>query len=174
MTPATTRNAGAIALKRLGKREVTIAKELGVSQSTVHRWIDGSRKPAKAQRKKILQKYGIAVDLWDSEPPKRGRPKKEKSPESGRELALRMRAMIGDSLDDISVDPSPDERVQVIERCARALVSLGKVTGESTELTMAMVLASPIWRRIEDVFVAALEPWPEAARAIADALASLE
>ena len=60
--------------------------------------------------------------------------------------------------------------VRRMHQCAQTLTSLGKLTGETMEITPAKLVQAPAFRRMLDVMAEALAPWPEALRACGTAL----
>lgn len=186
---------GAYALKRTGLTQQQIAARLKVNQSTVARWLKGEKLPGVAARNQMLAEFSIAVDLWGkphkaqqskgktgaAKPPAKagkGKPKAAPKPSEGadvRSRALKLGELV-DGLIEEAGEGAPAERAAVIDRAARALSVLGKITGETGDVTVPTILSSPHWRRIEDVIVSTLSEHDlsEVARQIAARLEALE
>lgn len=185
MKSATSRTAGSVALKRLGLTQQQIAERLGSKgHTTVLRWMDGSRRPGKPARAKLLAEFKIPLDAWDKPAGGAKKPPKTKAPAperpaaptetaTVRSRALKLGRMVDGLLAEVADDSTPAERAKVLDQAARTLAVLGKLTGESGDVTIPTILASPHWRRLEDTIIAALEPWPDAARAVADAIVAI-
>lgn len=75
------------------------------------------------------------------------------------------------------VDADPvvtlDEKAKILGRCAQTLALVYKLTGEASDISEAKILKSPAWGRISAAIEAALVPWPDAMRAVGEALISL-
>ena len=56
-----------------------------------------------------------------------------------------------------AVDGTPDERAAVLGKCANALNTLGKWTGQNLDVSQAKIVKTPAWRRIETHIVQALD-----------------
>lgn len=68
------RNAGAQSLAKLcrdGPSRRSVAAALGVTEQAVRLWCEGRSAPNYANRKRIAEAYGIAIDSWDEAPRKR-------------------------------------------------------------------------------------------------------
>lgn len=63
------------------------------------------------------------------------------------------------------------EKAKILEIASRGVERLYRLTGEVAVIPEAKILASPSWARIKAALVAALEPHPEALRAVEAALA---
>lgn len=71
---------------------------------------------------------------------------------------------------DLALISEPQERARAMRDASGMLTSLGRITGASLSVSRRQILESPHWREIMGVITVALEPWPEAARAIQVAL----
>jgi hypothetical protein len=76
-------------------------------------------------------------------------------------------------LREVSAVDDPAVRVGLADKLAGVITRLGKLTGASLA-NERMIRRSPSWRRIQDAVATALEPWPDAMLAVADALDALE
>ena len=68
---------------------------------------------------------------------------------------------------------TPYERTKVGRHATQMLGEIGKLTGETQEISEERLLRLPAWRRIQETILLALRPWPEAARAVGKALEGL-
>lgn len=58
------------------------------------------------------------------------------------------------------------------ERFGKSLDRIAKIEG--VDLTAAKIVKLPAWGTVEDCIIAALKPFPDAAKAVADALVGLD
>lgn len=92
---------------------------------------------------------------------------------SATNAADRVREMIEDQIRRLN-DPkqriTEAARVKALGGLVNAVAMLGRITGETLEITDAKLLKLPAFRRMQDVLVRALKPYPEAMRAAGAAL----
>jgi hypothetical protein len=194
---------GAVALKNCGKDFPTIAKIIGSSASVVHNWMRGHRTPGDKFRGVLEEKFGISRAMWDEPAAAAlpsGLLDKLQSPAPVAQ-AERAPDCTGEvpssSLGGGPIDPrgeaealvahvrryrleaennptlSPTERAKVLETASRSVERLYRLTGEAATIPESRILASPAWGRVKDAIAAALEPHPEALRAVTAALEEL-
>jgi transcriptional regulator with XRE-family HTH domain len=183
---AVPRNRGAQLLRETRASLAEIADAAGVnSRETVRRWLAGEKVPAAENRAKLEGAFGVPRESWD-EPAIEGTPnrraqhprqsiEKRAARSSGRrEAERRLREEI-DQLNQMHAggNLSTSTAIALSRTRLRALAELGKITGETLTIDESKILRLPAWRRIEDAIAKALEPWPDAARALARALAEL-
>ena len=84
--------------------------------------------------------------------------------------------MVDELLDKLNNDAktTPLEKAKVMASTAGTITLLGKLTGESREISEARIIRLPAFRRVVDRMKEALRPWPEAARAVGEALKELD
>ena len=89
-----------------------------------------------------------------------------------RARAAKLQAMVDKLLLELDTDPdsTPRERSKVMHSAAQTLGLIGRITGESQDLPEAKLLKLPALRRVQDRIVEALSPWPDALRAVGEAL----
>jgi hypothetical protein len=75
--------------------------------------------------------------------------------------------------DQLKNASTPDEFSKFARSITPALVHLGKLTGETLSIDEAKIIRLPAWRRIEEVLIRTLTPWPDAVRAVGEELARL-
>ena len=73
-----------------------------------------------------------------------------------------------DELPNLVTDASA--RSRLLADSARTLAVLGKLTGIGLTVSTRQFLDSPNWRQLEAKIIDALSPWPDALRAVANAL----
>lgn len=49
-------------IKEYGLKQVEMARILGISRMTLHRWLRGSNKPGKKAREGLAKEFGIMVE----------------------------------------------------------------------------------------------------------------
>lgn len=65
------------------------------------------------------------------------------------------------------------QRIKIATAAAQTLATLGRMTGETLEITDAKLVKLPAFRRVVDVMVRTLTPWPEAMHALGLALTKI-
>lgn len=170
-------NAGAQALAAVDSIANTAAK-LGCSPRIVSGWRSGRKIPNEGSRATIERVYGIARALWDkaasSEPTGPAAPPHAPEGVEARESAeARLQAQLA-RLRAQRADPELTERGRLELEKLELAASRALARAEGLELTERQILASVAWRRVCDRMVSALEPWPDAMRAVAAALDALD
>lgn len=94
------------------------------------------------------------------------------APQSAAETADLLLSQVQAFRSRVEVDPvlTLSEKAKVLKTCADTLSQVYKLTGAASEMPESKLLKTPAWRRVEAALVAALEPWPEALRAVGAAL----
>jgi hypothetical protein len=173
-------NRGAVAFKGLGVSSKIWEGRIGKKPVTIDSYKAGRRTPDAETREAIHEDWGGPhPDLWDelvTEAPSRTVrepvPVVPVTPEGTEGEAAKLLAHIRRLQDDLT-NAAPEDhelaaRVRMADQLAGAIAKLGQVSG--TRVTERAILASPHWLEVEGVIVAALEPWPDAMRAVATAL----
>lgn len=167
-------------LEAMGGTRSEQAERFGVSKVTLLRWMSGDT-PAAAMRLRIRTLGGPLPEAWDeilptapSEPPPRGELPAlvPATAEATRDLATRLHRLAEQeirSLEEGGGEEPPAKRLGRIASAADIVVQLGKLTG-AAGIDERRIVASPAWARLWDRMCNALEPWPDAMRACADAL----
>jgi transcriptional regulator with XRE-family HTH domain len=168
-------SAGALALRKSGKPQAEIARLCGVSKQTVSRWCNDGDVPAPEHQARLEALGIVRAEQWGKG--QLGKSKPQQAPaqpvpttalDTRSELVeqvCRLRRLIGENL-------SPAASVQVERALGQALVAISKIDG--TAITELTIVRHPAHRRVMAVILAALEPYPEAMRAVADALKARE
>jgi transcriptional regulator with XRE-family HTH domain len=157
------------------------ADRLQVEPATITRYIHGQITPKEKKRAEIAEAGGPEAIAWD-EPvvaPQERRAAREAdpdvkaSPEGVQRLADRLQAQAEALEEEIRNSPGePDEQLRSLEKLASIVSSLGKHTG-NTITNERQIMASPAWARLELSIRDALTPWPDAMRAVGEALRDL-
>ncbi|HEX8795466.1 MAG TPA: hypothetical protein VF765_31165 [Polyangiaceae bacterium] len=185
----TGRSYGLQLLARTGCTHEQIAARIDCSRSLAGHWLAGRRVPTERWRDALRDEFKIPVDAWDRAPPKPKRapapaapssrdatPPASPAPEitvtSVREAAARLQQKVHEKLEKIDTDPMlmPLEWFKCAASAAAMLNLLGKLTGQTQEVNEGRILRLPAWQRIQDTIITAATPWPDALRAIGEAL----
>lgn len=173
------RSRGSFELAKLGLTQDEIAERLDCKRPQVTWWLSGERKPNEKRRDQIFAKFALKPEWWDEPalsavlPPRHGG---SSSSASVKDRAERMLRMLDHVLEEVENDKTatPLEKIRTMQRATPTIQGLGKLTGESQEVSEQKIIRLPAWRRIEETIAEALTPWPKAARAVAEALQKLE
>ena len=168
------RSRGSYELGRRDETQPELAEKLGKSQTLVSFWISGERAPSARNRDLIEAVLGIEVRAWDQPVPRPPKPRpRAEAPldASVGALATRLIAILRAELERLEKERgTPLERVRLGEKIASTLAQLAKMTGESAEISESKILKTPAWKQLRDRMLEALAPFPDAARAIGEAL----
>ncbi len=169
------RTVGMLALGRVGRTPEQIARETGLAPVLVRQLLTGHKTPTAAQRKTLQTVYAaIRASSWDEIAP-------VFTPEAPNVQAV-VGGLVGEyletarnMLDQIKHDPvaTPEYKTKLMRGCLTAISGAAKLSGESGEISEAKILKSPAWARIRAAMFDALIAWPEATRAVSDALTEL-
>lgn len=178
------RTEGAFQLARLVSNQAAFAKELGVEQSTVSRWISGEKIPSVEYRAILSRELGIAERDWEEHSKKPTvsevapipivhRSKRRPIREIAADVEACAEALIRDmaKVDHLS---TPAEKVKVLIGVSQALMYLGKISGETSQMTEAAILKTPQFRRAMGSIIDAITPWPDAMKAMVDRISEIE
>jgi transcriptional regulator with XRE-family HTH domain len=176
------------AVKRTSQREV--ARKLGVSHRTVSAWLEGTSSPRPKACAVIREKLGspqtvhfVVTDngppispalIKESEDRFQGRSEtvaralKPEDHDDPRANALAALRKIRVALDNVDANDAP-----TIARLSTPLTGLSRLLAKLTgqiDVSETMLLRSMGWARIKTALVESIRPYPEAARALADAI----
>lgn len=168
-------NAGAVALHDAGK-VAQVARRLGVSERTIAGWRSGARVPNEASRHQLERELQIPRADWDRPVAAQGHappaahteapPRAAGADESDWRLAVQL-----DRLAAMRADPDISERGRLELEKLELQVTRAVARRDGLEdLTTARFIGSRPFRELMDRATAALEPWPDAMRALAAAL----
>lgn len=141
------------------------------SAQSVADWRTGRKVPSQDARVRIEREFGIAVDLWSVLPGGLAGADPDSEPDdvdtaplpSSLDMCL---AMLRVMQRDRQRDLVPSERSKLADAEAR-LIALRARLEEQVELSEdRYVRDHPAWKRFCDLVLEALEPYPDAARAV--------
>lgn len=179
-SPATRpRTEGQRQLLALGTSGAELARQLEVSKQTVSCWRSGEKLPGLPTRSALELACGIPVIAWEQapagqpEPP----PTTPTQPDAAGPISTRAEAIetyrsLSERKRQLPADTAEGERNKLDSLILSALTLLSRMD-EREESSMERFLKSAEWRRMRGVFVTALVPHPEAAKAVAEALTAL-
>lgn len=178
---------GAILLAQAGDAQ-TIAAALGCAQSTAANYLSGQRIPPLSKRERIAERWPfVEMSAWllpATESPLAdtglGLPAAESKtavPPTGqavndlaRRLAIQARREMR-ALEATTEHADPLMFSKRIDSLAALVLKLSKLAGG--QITERQILDSPRFRTIERTIIGALSPWPDALRAVGEALKDL-
>ena len=175
------RSRGAVLLAQTGKTQEEIAARVHASRSLVSHWMPGRRVPSAANRVALRSAYGIPIEAWD-EPPEAAPPgdagaeRRSKAAAEVAEVSVRAQAaqlsrVVRETLERVQAAGGEPEWILKQSRSATAILQyLGKLTGETQEMSEARIVRLPAWRRIQSAIEHALARWPEAMNAVGEEL----
>ncbi len=169
-----------------------IAAKIGTAKQVVHRWRRGEKVPGAGPRLRLRDTYGIAPAAWEQVPDREavGPPPPPAPPPASRAKAAAASASPPRSgkptLDEVIAELEylhelrRDEnliasaKVRLSDSISKNLALKARLEREQELLDDRIVREHPMWLRIKDALRGALKPYPDAARAVAEALASVE
>lgn len=176
--PVDITNDGQRALLATGVRATEISRATGASKQSVSQWRLGHKIPSEAQRAKLQVLYGIDVSAWNLSPgaKPRSRPTEPTSIDPATmstidEIHAHQRRVL-----ELVDDPSftPPMRMRLLDVYTRALSLKVKMDERRETLEDRAVRESAFWKRSKVAILLALKPYPDAARAVAMALAAVD
>lgn len=161
---------------------VKISERLGqgASKSSVSAWRRGDTPPSNAMKERIFELGGPDPDAWDEPcdvaPNLALAPLGQLTPATSDDTATEAALLLADirslrqGLGSSDLDVA--QRGRLLANLAAMVDKLGHHTG--VKLTTRQILDSPHFIVVADRIIEALEPWPEAMRACADAIDELK
>lgn len=156
-----------------------IATKVGCSKPLAGFWRAGAKSPSSAMRARLEEAYAIPAPAWDLAPgatPAADEPEDEE-PETDVEgadtLALTnaQLAAIRKALRNKKLSEAARSKKE--DTYAKLLALKARLEREQELAEDRIVREHPMWRRIREGILAAVKPWPEAARAIAQKIQEL-
>jgi transcriptional regulator with XRE-family HTH domain len=156
-----------------------VARRLSVNEKSVRKWLAGESEPREKARaiiraalgarpSKPVEKGDTAPSLPLSRPPDEGAKGEVTDHDDPRANAVATLRYLRELLEDV-----PKERAHsianAITACSRLLA---KLTGQ-IDVSETMLLRSMGWARIKTALVEAVRPYPDATRALAEAIEKL-
>lgn len=152
-----------------------IIDKLGTrARGTVNEWLHGKKRPTREMRARIQFAYGIPVNTWNlaantsNEPPPKRPPRDPTSTPSTLDDCLDMLDAIREQRN--RADLINSERVKLADTEAKILALRARLELQAELQEDRIVRTHPEWLRLKRVMVKALEPFPEALRALVTAL----
>ncbi len=163
--------------------QTELAQKFGVGRRTWIRWCNGESVPGAKERARVHEEGGPPPEAWDEipapgSPVQLGKPLPELGAlvpatiESARELAARLHRMAEQEMRALEEDTGEidaKQRLLRMKALGGIVIDLGELTG-AAGIDEKRIVASPAWARLWDRMCNALEPYPDAMRAAADAL----
>jgi transcriptional regulator with XRE-family HTH domain len=184
------RSRGAQALANVvasGVDRVEIARVCGSNASSITRWLSGERKPTLETQALLKRRYKIPLSQWAEPELELGAALAPvEDPEAVATVSVRERAEKLQRIADQAVKAveSPTstaddrrlalEKLRAVRIAQGSLNQLGKITGETKDLTEAQIVKTPAWSRVCTELLKALTPWPEAMLAVGHALRAFD
>jgi transcriptional regulator with XRE-family HTH domain len=189
---------GSLALAALvaARGPAALARVVDCTPGALANWAAGRRSPNAKARAAIAQHFGVEPGTWDRTAPAKdgsARPRRPRRPRRARQAASAAPLATSptptlERLDprheaeqavrrakedlaklDADLKASPRERASAMSALVLSIKALAGIAGEP-ELTWPTIMRSPLWAAFEDRLEAALRPYPDAARAVVDAL----
>lgn len=157
-----------------------IGDQIGVSPQTIMHWRAGDRPVPPKWRGPVYSAFGIPEIAWvrrpggSLEPPELAdEGELESSTEAGTlaEMKAIARTLKRDRLQDGLL---PAERSKLAAEETRVLKQIAKLEAAAELSEARYVTDHPAWVRLKKAIVKALEPHPAAAKAVIDAIATME
>ncbi len=165
-----------------------IAAAVGVGKTVVSYWRSGEKLPGPGPRARLREAYGIEPADWERVPGARPAPARAASSSSSASSAGPAAPPAGKPTTIAEVDEQlrmlrelqeepglvPSERVRLADSMGKLLAIKARLERDAELLEDRIVREHPFYGRLEATILAALRPFPDAARAVADALGELE
>lgn len=167
----------------------------GASKGNVSEWKSGSKKPGDQYRAALSVRYGIPVGSWDLAPERPGGEQVPDEPEDDAEAddtdepapTSSRSAREASTLDDCMAliaetkrelanasNLAPAARGKLQDNLVKLLTLRARLEKDAELLETRVATEHPAWLCMKRVIIAALVPWPQAAKAVASALEALE
>jgi transcriptional regulator with XRE-family HTH domain len=183
VTPAASppQSEGQRQLRALTHSAGELAERIGVSRQTVNYWRTGQKTPGPEMRAAIERATAIPAQSWERTPVDRPSPRPAKAPLpsaplppvtlSGRPSTLdEVTQLLGDLDADAEGDILPSELARIRDTKTKALALKARIEAQDALFEAAAITKHASWKRLRATMLDALRPFPDAARAVADAL----
>lgn len=178
--PSLMRTSGALQFARRVSNQSEFAKKIGVQQGTVSKWANGDMVPTIEFRAIIFRELEIPETDWDVYPELQAKAPANEPIRARRrpvrEIAEDLESFVTSVMRRVQDDrmATPVEQAKVAATLAQSLMLLGRISGETSQMTEAAILKLPTFRRVMKDLLDALTPWPEAMKAIVDKMGEIE
>lgn len=175
---------GSILLAKVDLQQAQIAGRLDVTPAIVSGWLSGKRRPSVVSRSAIEEVFAIPADAWDRAKPDAASQSiaapasatatvtptlPRASTMTAAEKVAAYEHIVDRCIEEVRNSPNAKES-KVLE-LGRMLMHVRKLRGE--EVQEVKVLRHPKWFELRTMIITALSPYPDAMRAVIDALESL-
>lgn len=156
----------------------SIAKAVGCGRTIASAWRNGEKLPSDALRRRLRDVYGIPERAWDvvpgglDAPPPRA--EEDDEVEDLDTLALAVADLREVRRELRRGDLTQAQRAKLRDSSQKLLALKYRLERDRELVEDRVVRGHPAWARIKDVMAAALEPYPDAAVAVAEALEEVE
>lgn len=178
-------------LLELRVKRAEVADACGVSGPLVSQWRSGKKRPSAAGRRVLEETFGIPAGAWDLAPgsqvtpsvPPAGNPVPAPAPAAVPSPSLgagRLTTIEGvnreiDLLEEMREENlMPSERIKLSDTAGKFYAIRARIEKDAELYEDRVVKAAPFWRRARSAILEAVRPFPDAARAMAEALEELE
>jgi len=163
--------------------EVELADKIACASALIGHWRRGRRMPSDKQKKRLELLFGIPRRAWDIGPGATIEPK-EKKPERSETLEAPSRSTemdtlaitnmqideILESLEDESITDSAKAKLR--DTLAKALALRTRLERDRELLEDRVIREHPGWVKLKKSILTALKPYPEATKAVIQAIGS--
>jgi transcriptional regulator with XRE-family HTH domain len=170
-----------------GTDQSEVSRACKASETSVSRWLSGERQPTTENRAVLKTRYRIPLAAWaevELEEAAKAPPAEDLEHVaivSVRERAERLQKIADQAVQAVeSPTATPDQRRLATEKLRAVRIAqgclnqLGKITGETKDLTEAQIVKTPAWSRVCTEIMKVLTPWPEAVLAVGHALRAFD
>lgn len=157
--------------------ESELAAKLGCGNAIIGHWRRGRRLPGGPQRYKLELLFGIPRKSWDVVPgTELNEPKKSIDSISGNDDTLTItKKQIDSVLSELTESNLTDQAAAKLRDTVAKLLALRARLERDQELLEDRIVRNhPAWFRLKTIMLKSLEPFPDAAASVADALAEDE
>lgn len=172
------RTVGQNLLRNLSVTGADVARALGVSKQTVSCWRSGKKLPEPSMRRALETAYAIPCAAWEQQstplpvPPPAPPPAPSFDTLTTRDEVRAAYAGLRARKEALPASAAESERTKLDDLMLKALSLLARMD-EREEQALERFMKSPDWRRMRAALVGALDPYPDAAQAVATALETL-
>jgi len=167
------KNEGQRLFRNVEGSEKDLAKKIGVGRAIIGHWRRGLRIPSDVQRKKLELLFGIPVKAWDvpawarfydSSPKDKLKPLEVEKKTDTLSIAKRQVKDIVESLDNDDLTDGAQAKLR--DTLAKVLALQSRLERDQELREDRYVREHPSWVALKSKLVNALEPYPQAAKAV--------
>jgi hypothetical protein len=160
--------------------DVLIAEKLECGSAVVGHWRRGRRLPGPTFRRKLELLFGIPQRAWDVEPgapipskppPSAGEPKKRRKADDDKDTLTITKDQIDAVLSELEGQTMTETAsARLRDTMSKLLALRSRLERDRDLLEDRVVREHPEWLRTKAAILKALKPYPDAAKAVAEAL----